>query len=140
MPVFRRQRRVGIFPGICFGHEYRDDRGWELSAITAIRPDDGQEHPNRFDLVCPGCKEDSPLFVLRVYSMRATRIKRYLWALNSVLGFGILMFGLLTFERIRDEGFPVFIGFCIFTYAFCRWWNEDGVEICTRQRGHRLRW
>ena len=90
--------------------------------------------------VCPGCKEDSPLFVLRVYSMRATRIKRYLWALNSVLGFGILMFGLLTFERIRDEGFPVFIGFCIFTYAFCRWWNEDGVEICTRQRGHRLRW
>lgn len=140
MPVFRRQRQIGVFPSICFGHEYRDDRGWELLAITAMRPDDDQEHPDWFDLMCPGCREGSPMFVLRVHSMRATRIKRYHWAFNALLGLGILAFGLLTCQRIRDEGFPVFIGFCIFAYAFRRWWNEDGVEIRTHQRGHRLKW
>jgi uncharacterized membrane protein YfcA len=72
--------------------------------------------------------------------MKAARIKRYGWGFNALVAFVIFAFGLVTFERIRDEGFPIVIGCFMLIYALRRWWNEDGVEICTRQRGHRLMW
>ena len=135
---FFGRRRIESTTKIHFGHERREEQGWEQYPLRYMRPQN-EQHPYEHELVCQGCRYDAPAFVLRVHSARAARMKRYLWLLGALGACAIIVIGIVSIERIR-ESFPIVIGFCMLLYFLHRWWNEDGVTVLTPQRDHRLMW